>query len=188
MLDLSKINKDWTLFLDRDGVINVEKDPYILTKEEFEFYDGALEAIKKLSGIFKYVFVATNQRGVGRKLMTEEALLAIHEKMIKEVSKAGGKIDKIYFNAATENTDPTRKPNPGMAIKALKEYPDVIAKHTIMIGNNLSDMKFGRNAGFHAVLLTTTGTDIILPDPIADLKYRSLIEFANDLQKAISVI
>jgi D-glycero-alpha-D-manno-heptose 1-phosphate guanylyltransferase len=67
MPDLNTINKEWSLFLDRDGVINHDKSPYTLNAGEFEFYDGVLEAIKKFSSIFSHIFVVTNQRGCGKK-------------------------------------------------------------------------------------------------------------------------
>ena len=67
MLDLKKIDRSWTLFLDRDGVINVEKyQDYVYTYDEFVFYEGVQEAIKTLSELFGLVILTTNQRGVGR--------------------------------------------------------------------------------------------------------------------------
>jgi histidinol-phosphate phosphatase family protein len=186
MLDLSKVNKDWNLFLDRDGVVNEEREPYVLTKDDFEFYKGSLKAIVIFTRIFKHVFIATNQRGVARKLMTEKDLHDIHAKMLKAIEAQGGKIEKIYFNTAMNNDDPTRKPNPGMALSAIKDYPEIVPDKTIMVGNNISDMKFGRNAGFHTVLLTTTGTDVSLPDPLVDLKFDSLLDFAEALQSVVA--
>ncbi|MEI9810772.1 MAG: hypothetical protein WDO16_24470 [Bacteroidota bacterium] len=59
-LDMKKINKDWTLFLDRDGVINIDKDgSYIFTPDEFIFMDGAPELFKKLTSAFRYIIVVT---------------------------------------------------------------------------------------------------------------------------------
>jgi histidinol-phosphate phosphatase family protein len=181
MLDLTKIDKDWTLFLDRDGVINHDKSPYTLNAGEFEFYDGVLDAIKKFSGIFQHIFVVTNQRGVGRNLMTENDLLEIHELMTDCVNKSGGRIDKIYYCTAIDNDHPDRKPNPGMALRAMKEHPSVKKHQSIMVGNNMTDMHFGRSAGLHTVLLTTTGVKVDLPHPLVDLQYDSLAEFAAAL-------
>lgn len=179
MLDLSKINKGWSLFLDRDGVINHDKSPYTLNAGEFEFYDGVLEAIKKFSGIFSHIFVVTNQRGVGKKMMTEDDLLEIHELMTTSISNSGGRIDKIYYCTSIENDHPDRKPNPGMALRAMKEHPAVKKHHSIMVGNNMSDMQFGKSAGLYTVLLTTTGTRVTLPDQLVDLQFDTLKEFAD---------
>lgn len=184
MLDLKKINKGWSLFLDRDGVINHDKSPYTLNAGDFEFYDGVLEAIKKFSRIFSHIFVVTNQRGVGRKLMTENDLLEIHELMSESVSRSGGRIDKIYYCTAIENDHPDRKPNPGMAFKAMNDHPAVKKHYSIMVGNNISDMQFGKAVGMHTVLLTTTGVNVSLPHPLVDLQYDSLIEFANALPES----
>jgi histidinol-phosphate phosphatase family protein len=181
MLDLTKIDGTWSLFLDRDGVINHDKSPYTLSAAEFEFYDGVVDAIKKFSAIFKYIFVVTNQRGVGRKLMTEDALLEIHELMTNTVLASGGRIDKIYYCTAVDDNHPDRKPNPGMAIRAMNEHPDVARHRSIMVGNNISDMKFGKAAGMHTVLLTTTGSYVELPHPLVDLQYDTLAQFADAL-------
>lgn len=183
MLDLSEINKSWTLFLDRDGVINVDKSPYTLNAEEFEFFEGVPEAIKKFSDLFGHIFIVTNQRGVGRKLMPESDLLEIHDKMLSGINKAGGRIDKIYYCTAVDNADPNRKPNPGMAFQAMHEHPSVIAHHSIMVGNNITDMLFGKNAGLHTVLVNSTGTHVHLPHPLVDLQFRSLVEFSDALSR-----
>ena len=181
MLDLTKINKEWSLFLDRDGVINHDKSPYTLNAGEFEFYEGVTEAIKKFSSIFGHIFVVTNQRGVGKKLMTENDLMEIHELMTATITKAGGRIDKIYYCTSIDDAHPDRKPNTGMALRAMKEHPAVKKHHSIMVGNNMSDMQFGRTAGLYTVLLTTTGVEVSLPHPLVDLQYDSLSEFAEAL-------
>jgi len=178
MLDLSKITHEWSLFLDRDGVINRDKSPYTLSAGDFEFYDGVLDAIKKFSSIFKHIFVVTNQRGVGKGMMTEQALSEIHELMTTTVSREGGRIDKVYYCTSIDNDHPDRKPDPGMAMRAMKEHPAVKKHQSIMVGNNLSDMEFGRAAGMYTVLLTTTGVRVDLPHPMVDLQYDSLAEFA----------
>ncbi len=181
MLDLSVINREWSLFLDRDGVINHESPSYIFTPEEFIFYDGVLDAMRIFNGVFKKIVITTNQRGIGRGMMTVADLDAIHEKMLSAISAAGGRIDAIYFCPALDNSDPNRKPNPGMALQAMQDHPDIIAGKTIMVGNNISDMEFGRNAGVHNILLTTTGNVVALPHPLVDLQFDSLIDFAKTL-------
>ncbi|MDR1763306.1 MAG: HAD-IIIA family hydrolase, partial [Dysgonamonadaceae bacterium] len=110
------------LFLDRDGVINVHRpNDYVKSVEEFEFIDGAKEALKILAPHFRYICIVTNQRGVGKGLMTERQLAAIHSYMCDEITKSGGRIDKIYVCTATDDADPMRKPNPGMALQAKQD-------------------------------------------------------------------
>jgi histidinol-phosphate phosphatase family protein len=179
MFDLSKINKEWTLFLDRDGVINQERVSYVLNTGEFAFYDGVLEAMKIFDSVFYKIIVATNQRGVGRGMMTENDLLDIHAKMLRDVNASGGRIDQTYYSISMDNADINRKPNPGMAFQAFAEFPAIRKDKAIMVGNNISDMEFGKNAGLYTVLLTTTGTSVTLPHPLVDLQCNSLIEFAR---------
>ena len=83
MLNLSQINTHCTHFLDRDGVINEEKqDSYIFHYGEFSFYDQAKDALRILAETFGRIVVVTNQRGVGKGMMTAADLADIHEKMV----------------------------------------------------------------------------------------------------------
>ncbi len=185
MLDLQAIDKSWTLFLDRDGVINQDKpDSYIFDPSEFKFYDGVLTALNYFAKRFGHIVVVTNQRGVGRGLMTEASLKEIHRAMMEEIQAANGRIDKIYYCITNDNEDPNRKPNPGMAYQAKRDFPEIDFLRSLVIGNNISDMQFGRNAGMHAVFLKTTIPDIILPREDIDQAYQTLEDFAKALQLA----
>ncbi|HEY2720792.1 MAG TPA: HAD-IIIA family hydrolase [Chitinophagaceae bacterium] len=179
---LENIKQGWTLFLDRDGVINYEKEnDYILNWDEFEFYPGVTEAIQLLSEKFETIIVVSNQRGVGRGLMTEANLLDIQNKMKIEVEKDGGRIDKIYYCISTDAKNFCRKPNPGMALQASKDFPAIEFSKAVMVGNKLSDMQFGRNAGTYTVYLKTTHPHQMLPHPDIDLSFNSLLDFAKAL-------
>jgi D-glycero-D-manno-heptose 1,7-bisphosphate phosphatase len=184
MLDIKQIDKSWTLFLDRDGVINHEKyQDYVYNYEEFIFYDGVPEAMKTLTDLFGLVILTTNQRGVGRGLMTEADLQDIHTKMVSDIEKAGGRIDHIYYCVANDSTDPNRKPNPGMIFQAKKDYPAIDLHKSLIVGNNMSDMEFGRNGGIHTVFVKTTHPEQAVPHPAIDLAYNTLPDFAKALQK-----
>jgi D-glycero-alpha-D-manno-heptose 1-phosphate guanylyltransferase len=181
-LHLENITAGWTVFLDRDGVINYEKeDDYILSWDEFEFYPGVTDAIRLLAKKFNTIIVVSNQRGVGRGLMTEEDLVDIQKKMKKRIEEEGGRIDKIYYCIATDPKHFFRKPNPGMALQATKDFPAIDLSKTVMIGNKLSDMQFGRNAGTYTVYLKTTHPRQIMPHPDTDLTFDSLLDFAKAL-------
>ncbi|HEX4849249.1 MAG TPA: HAD-IIIA family hydrolase [Puia sp.] len=185
MLDLKQINKDWTLFLDRDGIINVEKkDGYILHWSEFVFYNGVQEAVGEFSKLFNIIVMATNQRGVGKGLMTVEDLNNIHLNMLQELEKYGGRIDQIYCCMSLDDSDPMRKPNPGMAFEAKKDFPAIDLSKSIMVGNNISDMEFGRNAGMNTIFVKTTQPEITLPHPAIDLSVDNLLDLAKALQKS----
>lgn len=181
-LDLSKIDSTWTLFLDRDGVINVDKEgSYIFHPNEFLFLEGAPALFKKLADRFGKIFLATNQRGVGRGLMDVDMLNLIHGQMVGKIEEAGGRIDRIYAATALENTDTFRKPNNGMALAARYDFPGTDLSKSIMVGNNLSDMQFGRNTGMYTVFITTTRPHQAFPHPDIDLIYPLLADFAKAL-------
>lgn len=172
-----KIDSGWTLFLDRDGVINERiLGDYIKTIEEFIFLDKVPEAITELSKVFGHVFVVTNQQGIGKGVMTERNLSDIHTYMCDEIQKYGGKIDKCYFApdlASEENK--LRKPNPGMAYNAKSDFPKIDFEKSVMIGDSDSDISFGKKLGMKTVRIKTI-------EPIniqADLTVNSLHEFAK---------
>ena len=181
-LDLKNIDKDWTLFLDRDGVINYEKkDDYIRNWQEFKFYESVKEAIEKFSNHFGRIIVVSNQRGVGKGLMTEDDLSLIHVNMQREIESFRGRIDAIYYCTAVEPKDPNRKPNPGMAVAAKRDFPGIDLNKSIVVGNKPSDMLFGRNAGMYSVYIASTHPQTPFPHPDIDLRFNSLIDFAKAL-------
>ncbi|MEO5947345.1 MAG: HAD-IIIA family hydrolase, partial [Chitinophagaceae bacterium] len=181
-LDLNAINNTWTIFIDRDGVINYEKkDDYILNWDEFRFYDGVKEAFKILNNKVGKIIIVSNQRGVGRELMSETDLNNIHQYMTQEIVFASGRIDHIYYCTSTDNKHPNRKPNPGMAFQAKNDFPEINLDKSIMIGNKLSDMRFGRNAGIYTVFVATTNPDISFPHPDIDYRFDSLPDFVKAL-------
>ena len=149
------IDKSWSLFLDRDGVINKKRDnDYVKSIEELELLPGALSAISVLSKYFGKIFIVTNQQGIGKELMTEEDLALIHQHLISQIQENGGRIDGVYHapHLVAENSE-MRKPKIGMAVKAKQEFPAVDFKKSIMVGDSKSDMEFGKNAGMTNVMI-----------------------------------
>ena len=152
---IPKIDTSWTLFLDRDGVINKKLDgDYVKTIDEFEFLPYALEAIKLFSSHFHKVVIVTNQQGISKRLMTEDDIHKVHQHLLQEVQNFGGRIDAIYYapQLAEENSI-MRKPNIGMALQAKEEFPSIDFKKSIMVGDSISDMEFAKNANMFAVLI-----------------------------------
>lgn len=176
------VDDTWTLFLDRDGVLNVEKEgTYVLHYGEFVFYEGVKEALRLLTKKFGRIVVVTNQRGVGKGMMTAADLHDIHEKMIADIAEAGGRIDRVYFEDSLENDHPRRKPGPGMGHDAKHDLPTIDFSRSMMVGNNLSDMEFGRALGMYTIFIRTTNPDQPLPHPSIDLSFNSLYDFAKHL-------
>jgi histidinol-phosphate phosphatase family protein len=171
-----------TLFLDRDGVINVQRPgDYVKSIDEFEFIDGVLEALRLLSPLFRHVVVVTNQRGIGRGILTMQEVEAVHSHLLAHVEANGGRIDRIYISSTTDSSHPDRKPNIGMALRAQHDFPDMDFSGSWMVGDSLSDMLFAENAGIPAVWVGEKQT----PEEMAVLKihahYPDLITFAKAL-------
>ena len=180
-----EVNKDWTLFLDRDGVINIESvGSYITSWDEFTFHEGAQEALRTLNNIFGTIVVVSNQRGVGRGIMTMDALREISNNMKASVANHGGRIDKVYNCIATSDDDHNRKPNTGMGLQAQEDFPGIDFKHSIMVGNSISDMEFGKKLSMHTVFLTTKHEPFTLPHDLIDEQYDSLLAWARSMVPA----
>jgi len=180
MIQDLNINQDWTLFLDRDGVINEEiKEDYIRNWAAFKFYPESLLALPLLAQKFSRIIITTNQKGIGKGLMSDEDLSFIHAQMTKEIIAVGGRIDAIYYCPDLDNLSPNRKPQPGMAFQAKADFPIINLNKSIMVGNRMSDMEFGRNAGMHTVYLATTHPDAPFPDTKIDDRYDHLFQFAQ---------
>jgi len=177
-------DKSWTIFLDRDGVINEKlENDYVKNWDEFVFTKNAKIAIANLSEIFGRIFVVTNQRGVGRGIMSEDQLIFIHSKMNDEVSSEFGRIDKIYYCTDIMDSSEYRKPNVGMALSAKKEFPDIDFSKSVMIGDSETDMIFGKNLGMKCFMISKQSlmTDLFF----FDKKFESLFECAIFLKSEI---
>lgn len=176
------IDSSWTLFLDRDGVINVHAEGYVSNIKDFMFIDGVLEAIKQLSALFGRIIVVTNQQGIGKKLMTIVQLDIVHQYMLTSVEKHGGKIDNIYFAPQLESENSIyRKPNTGMALQAKQDFPEINFSKSIVVGDSVSDMQLGKNIGAYTVYV---GKPLAEYDPkLIDYQFNSLYEFSQELFK-----
>jgi histidinol-phosphate phosphatase family protein len=173
------IDKSWTLFLDRDGVINKKLDnDYVKHWIEFEFIEGVFNALKSLNTLFGKIVVVTNQQGIAKGLYRTEDLELIHKNMVYELNYMGGRIDKVYFSPylAAEN-HPTRKPGTGMALHAKQDFPEIDFSKSIIVGDSISDMEFGRALGMKTVFISEKNR----ADEKIDFNFRSLQEFSQAL-------
>ena len=177
---IDAIDSSWTLFLDRDGVINVKKyNDYIKNVDEFKFCAGALEAFYMLENLFAYHIVVTNQQGIGKQLMSHEDVDEIHRYMIQAIEESKGHIDQIYYCADLEGLDSYfRKPNPGMAYSAKEDFPKIDFKKSVMVGDSPTDMEFGKKLGMTTVLVADLYSRA---DNNTDFVVKSLREFAQNL-------
>lgn len=176
-------DRSWGLFLDRDGVINVEKvGSYIVSWEDFVFLPGVLEAMAILGEVFGPIVVVTNQRGVGRGLMSAEALEDIHRRMRAAIEAHGGRLDGIYACTDADPLSPCRKPRPGLAYQVLKDFPDLDFRRCVMVGNSDADMEFGRGLGMYTVWISTKQSAPTQAG-MADEVFPSLWEWALTLRR-----
>lgn len=145
------------LILDRDGVLNVEPTDggYVVRPEEFHWLPGALDALAALTAAGVRISVATNQAGVGRGLMTEQHLAAVHDKMRADARRASGTIAAVFYCPhAPDAACLCRKPRPGLVEAAIAES-GISTTHTLLVGDARRDLEAARAAGIRAVLLRT---------------------------------
>jgi D-glycero-D-manno-heptose 1,7-bisphosphate phosphatase len=144
-----------TVFLDRDGVLN-EKMPegrYVASWDEFHILPGVPEAIARLNRAGKRVVVVSNQRGIALGLYTAADVQSIHEAFLRELNAYGAQIDGFFMCPHDHEACNCRKPLPGLFEQAAACFPDVAADTSIMVGDSLVDMEFGRNLGMATILI-----------------------------------
>jgi D-glycero-D-manno-heptose 1,7-bisphosphate phosphatase len=150
------------VFLDRDGVINhkAQEGDYIRTWDEIRFLPGAVSAVVSLNRAGFKVFVVTNQRGIATRKVRMRDLLKIHARIQHVFSLAGGVISQIYYcpHNTSENCG-CRKPRPGMLKRAAREH-NLDLSASWMVGDSLTDVKAGENAGCRSVLLGSHSRDL----------------------------
>lgn len=148
------------VFLDRDGTI-IELVHHLTDPADVRLIDGVGEAIARLrAGGWRPVII-TNQSVIGRGKLTEAGLAEVHAEMNRQLAPFGAKIHDIYFcplaptlKDSTVIEDPMRKPGPGKLLQAAEEL-GLDLKASWMVGDTVSDMMAGRNAGCRSLLVRT---------------------------------
>ena len=149
------------VFVDRDGTLN-EDIGYVSTPDELILYPWAAEAVRLINEAGLLAVVITNQSGVARRMYTEEALDAIHSRMIEQLARKGARIDAVYYcphhpevGGARYRTDcDCRKPRTGMLDRAVLDHHIDLAQ-SFVVGDKASDIKLAENAGARAALVLT---------------------------------
>lgn len=140
------------VFLDRDGTINVDVG-YLSDPSELVFIKGSKEGVKLLKDNGFFVFIVTNQSGVGRKYFSLKKLEAIHERLLSEFARDGINIDGIHF--CPHHPDEKcrcRKPQPKMVLDIAKKM-DIDLGKSYFVGDKLIDVHTGKNAGCKTILI-----------------------------------
>jgi D-glycero-D-manno-heptose 1,7-bisphosphate phosphatase len=172
--------KKFTIFLDRDGVIN-EKAPegdYIKSPEELKLLEGAAEAIKEFNDRGYLVIVITNQRGIGKGIMSENDFEKVMAKLNEELGKRGAHIDAYYYCPDIDDASPCRKPNVGMFLKAKEDFPDIDFRNSFVVGDSWRDVEAGKRLGAKTILIGNNTSIQIKSDYVVDnlLEVVSIIE------------
>lgn len=165
-----RTNSRGLVILDRDGVINRESTEFVKTPAEWIPLPGSIPAIAVLSGAGYTVAVASNQSGLARGLFDRNALRAMHRKLRKLVSSAGGRIDRIVVCPHGPDDDcACRKPRPGLLFRLGRYYRTDLAA-TPVIGDSLRDLEAAARAGARPILVRTGNgrqTERALAGPLA---------------------
>lgn len=144
------------VFLDRDGVINVDSPDYIKSWSEVRFIEGSLSAVKRLNDAGFTVMIVTNQSAVHRKLIAVDELDRIHRRIQQAAIAKGGRIADVFFCPHLPDEGcACRKPRPGL-IRAAQERYAIDMENSVMVGDSAGDIECARRAGCgHAVLVET---------------------------------
>jgi D-glycero-D-manno-heptose 1,7-bisphosphate phosphatase len=179
-----------TVFLDRDGVLN-EKMPegeYVRSPSQFRVLAGVPEAIARLKDAGKRVVVVSNQRGIALGLYTAADVEAIHAALQSDLQARGTEIDAFFFCPHDKDECNCRKPLGGLFEQAVARFPEITAETSVMIGDSLSDIEFGRRLGMMTVFIDgdaerrKPGAERARAE--ADLRFASLPEAVDALLEA----
>jgi len=150
--------------LDRDGTLIFDPPDYrVKTLHDLHFFEDTTAAMKYLNDNGFEIILITNQAGIGEGVITEEQFWSIHNAMLARLKQRGVRVLDTFMCSATQDSDdPWRKPNPGMLLAAAEKYGFDLGK-TFMVGDRLSDVMAGKNAGCRPILVDT-GWEIVKTD------------------------
>jgi D-glycero-D-manno-heptose 1,7-bisphosphate phosphatase len=144
-----------TVFLDRDGVLNekVPEGQYVSRWEDFRVLGGVAEAVARLNQAGMRVIVVTNQRGVALGLYTAGDVEALHARFAQFLAQHGARVDAFYVCPHDRGECGCRKPLPGLFEQAVADFKEISAAKSVMVGDSLVDMEFGRGLGMKTILI-----------------------------------
>jgi D-glycero-D-manno-heptose 1,7-bisphosphate phosphatase len=175
------------ILLDRDGTINVERADYVLEPGQLQLLPGAVQAMARIARWGIPVLVVTNQSGVGRGLLSEEMLLAIHTRLREELAPDGGRIDDFFVCPHHPNAGCScRKPRPGLLVQAAVRY-GLDLSQCLMIGDSATDLQAAQAAGCPA-LFVQSGLGRSVPGTECTLSAWPPNLTAADLAEAVELL
>ena len=169
-----------TIFLDRDGVINIDKN-YLYKVDDFEFIDGVFDACLYLSNLNYKIIIITNQSGIARGYYTETDFKNVNDWMIHQFSLHKINIlDTFYCPHSPEDNCLCRKPKPGMLLKAQKKHA-IDMSNSWLIGDKEDDISAANSSGIFNTILVRSGHKI--DESRSKAKY-----FLDSIHESISVV
>ncbi len=173
------------LFLDRDGVINIDKG-YVHKPEDCIFVDGIFDLVKKANSLDYKVIVVTNQAGIARGYYTEKQFEIFSEWMQQRFQEQNATIDYIYYCPHHPESGlgeyltkcNCRKPNPGMFVNAQNDFK-IAMQHSIMIGDNITDLEAAAAASVGHLYLLKKDMSLVINDSDIRMPYRVLSNFTE---------
>lgn len=141
------------VFLDRDGVINENRDDYVKSWEEFVFLPGVFPPLRRLAASGLSVVIVSNQSAVGRGLLSVADLEALHRRMVLEIERRGGRVDAVFYcpHHPAEECE-CRKPHPGLLLQAAACL-DLDLSRSFLVGDARSDVEAALSVGCRPVLV-----------------------------------
>jgi len=143
------------VFLDRDGVINENREDYVKSWDEFVFLPGVFEALRKLAENSWLVVVISNQSAINRGLVSRAIVDEINSRMMEAVERHGGRIEAVLYcpHRPDENCN-CRKPRPGLLLEAARRF-NIDLSRSYLVGDALSDIAAGLSVGCQSILVLT---------------------------------
>ncbi len=173
-------SESWTLFLDRDGIINYQKtEGYISHVNEFKLIPDVIETLEQITPFFKRIFIITNQQGVGKGITKIENLLEIHRLLFNVFKDKGIKIHGIFFCPHLKGTCLCRKPSYGMITRLVHIFPDVEPRKSVFIGDDIKDVLLAIRIGSYPIFI---GDRSPLPGVPAFTSLRSAKDYIINLR------
>jgi D-glycero-D-manno-heptose 1,7-bisphosphate phosphatase len=143
------------VFLDRDGVLNrkLPEGDHVSDWAQFQWLPGAVEAIARMNRAGLTVIVISNQRGIALGRLSVEQLELIHDQMRSHLARQGARLDAIYYCPHDQGECHCRKPDIGLFEQATKDFPQVTADNSAVIGDSISDIEAGRRLGMKTIFI-----------------------------------
>lgn len=145
------------IFLDRDGVIIENRANYVRDWSDVTFIGSAMEAMVTLARLSLPIIIVTNQSAVGRGIITKSVAEEINQQLVKAIEKFGGRVNAVFMcpHSPKDHCN-CRKPEPGLLFQASRDL-DITLSRSILVGDALTDIEAGRNAGVGRTALVLTG-------------------------------